>query len=306
MSKKYYGVIPPIVTPVDEHERVDEKGFRQLLRYCIDVGMHGIFVAGTNGESLGLTQAERDRAISIALDECGGKVPVLCGVMDSSTRRVIENIKRLEQMGGTAAVVTPVFYAKHAGSGEFIRHFEAISKNTACDLFIYNIPPYTGAALKPSDVYQIAEMEHVVGYKDSGGNFSEFSQCLQHFDGTDFVLLQGSSVLGGASMLAGADGMIPSLAPLFPEIYLGVYEAGKRGDLTALKHYNGLLYQAQALLGMSKSGLAANKCALSLLGYTSKRVIAPTEPVKQEEKNAMRLRARQICQTAGLPCRIAP
>lgn len=304
MAKKYYGIIPPVVTPVDERERVDEAGFRQLLRHCIRVGLHGVFVAGTNGESLALTQRERDRAIAIALEECAGRIPVLCGVMDSGTGRVIDNIKRLEQMGGTAAVVTPVFYAKHAASGEFLRHFEAISKNTTCDLFLYNIPPYTGATLKPSDVYQIAEMDHVVGYKDSGGNFGEFSQCLQHFSGTDFVLLQGSSVLGGASMLAGADGMIPSLAPAFPEIYLGVYEAGKAGDVEAVGRYNRLLYQAQSLLGMSRSGLAANKYVLSLLGFHSPRVLAPTEPVTPAEGEMIRQKAMQICQEAGLPCHL--
>ena len=305
MDKKYFGVIPPIVTPVDAYERVDEAGFRRLLRYCIEVGMHGIFVAGTNGESLALTPAQRDRAIAIALDECGGEIPVLCGVMDSGTGRVIENIKRLEQMGGTAAVVTPVFYSKHSADGEFLRHFEAVSRNTSCDLFVYNIPPYTGSCLKPADIYRIAELDHVVGYKDSGGNFAEFSKCLQHFAGTDFVLLQGSSVLGGASMLAGADGMIPSLAPVFPEIYLGVYEAGRAGDREKLEHYNRLLYRAQELLGMSKSALAANKYALSLLGFTSQRVLEPTEPVSTQEGEAMRKKAIQLCEQAELPCHIA-
>ena len=107
-------------------------------------------------------------------------------------------------------------------------------------------------------------------------------------------------------MLAGADGMVPSLAPVFPEIYLGVYEAGKKGNIKDLNHYNNLLYQAQSILSMSKSGLAANKCALSLLGFTSKRVIAPTEPVTEKEEAAMKQRALQICQEASLPCYIAP
>ena len=90
MTKKYIGVIPPIITPVDEHENVDEKGFRKLISHCIENGIHGIFVAGSNGECLALTQAERDRAIKIAIDETAGRVPVMAGVMDSSTRRVIE------------------------------------------------------------------------------------------------------------------------------------------------------------------------------------------------------------------------
>jgi 4-hydroxy-tetrahydrodipicolinate synthase len=48
MAKKYHGVIPPIITPIDENENVDEKGFRTLLQFCVDHGIHGMFVAGTN------------------------------------------------------------------------------------------------------------------------------------------------------------------------------------------------------------------------------------------------------------------
>ena len=88
MRKKIVGVIPPIITPVDEQERVDEKGLRALVDHCIDHGLHGIFVCGSNGECMALTQKERDRAIRITLDQCAGRVPVIAGCMDSSTQRV--------------------------------------------------------------------------------------------------------------------------------------------------------------------------------------------------------------------------
>ncbi len=191
MNKKYKGVIPPIITPVDAHERVDEAGaLRALIRHCIEVGLHGIFVAGTNGEAMALCPRERERAIKITLDECGEKIPVLCGIMDSGTDVVIENLKRLEQLGGKAAVVTPVFYAKHAAQGEFLRHYEAVSRSASCDILIYNIPAYTGACMKAEDVFEISKMEHISGYKDSSGNLQEFISCTEHFRNTDFSVLQ--------------------------------------------------------------------------------------------------------------------
>ena len=69
MRKKIVGVIPPIITPVDKQERVDETGLRTLVDHCIDHGLHGIFVCGSNGECMALTQKERDRAIRITLDQ---------------------------------------------------------------------------------------------------------------------------------------------------------------------------------------------------------------------------------------------
>ena len=44
------GVIPPIITPVDADENVDEEGLKKVIDYVIDRGVHGVFVLGSNGE----------------------------------------------------------------------------------------------------------------------------------------------------------------------------------------------------------------------------------------------------------------
>lgn len=294
MTKKYIGVIPPIITPVDEHENVDEKGFRKLISHCIENGIHGIFVAGSNGECLALTQAERDRAIKIAIDETAGRVPVMAGVMDSSTRRVIENTKRLEQMGDAAAVITPVFYARHATQDETVRHFEDISRQTVADLLIYNIPPFTGQTLKAETIFKIAKIDKVVGYKDTSGSFPDFLKCLSHFKGTDFVLHQGATNLAAASMLLGADGYIPSMAPLFPEPHIRMYEYGRKGDIANTMACNDIISEISAIWPMTKSQTASTKYAISRLGFCDKRVIRPTEPILPDEEKRIDAKIDEI------------
>jgi 4-hydroxy-tetrahydrodipicolinate synthase len=293
-KKKYVGVIPPVVTPVDEHENVDEKGFRKLISHCIDNGIHGIFVAGSNGECLALTQAERDRAIRITIDEVAGRVPVMAGTMDASTRRVIENTKRLEQMGGTCAVITPVFYARHATQDESVRHFEEIARHTSIDLMIYNIPPFTGQTLKAETIFKIAKIDRVVGYKDTSGSFPDFQRCLAHFKGTDFILHQGATNLAVPSMLLGADGYIPSLAPLFPVPHIKVYDYGRAGDIAKAQFWGEILHQACTVYGMAKSQTSSTKYALTRLGFFHKRPIQPTEPITAAEEKAIDARIDEV------------
>ena len=282
--KKYYGVIPPIITPVDAHENVEEDGFRGLLQHCVDHGLHGIFVAGSNGETMALTQAQRNKAIEIAVDQCGSQVPVMCGVMDTSTRRVIDNIKALEQLGGTSAVITSIFYARHTSQSETIRHFEEIAAHTAVDLIIYNIPMFTGLTLSAETVEEIAKLPAVVGYKDSSGQFSTFQRLLPEFQDTEFSMLQGATAYAMSSMLLGADGFVPSIAPLFPELFVDSYEAGRRGDISLAVRYDKLLRETSKILSMSKSATAANKFALSTLGYTDPRVIRPQDICTDEDR----------------------
>jgi 4-hydroxy-tetrahydrodipicolinate synthase len=283
MPKKYHGVIPPIITPVDEHENVDEQGFRALIERCVQGGLHGIFVAGTNGEALALTQDERNRAIKIALDQVNGRIPVLCGVMDSSTRRVIENIKALEQMGGTCAVITSIFYARHTSQDETVRHMEMVSQATSMDLILYNMPSMTGLTLLPGTVMRIAEIDNVKGYKDSSPDYSGFLQILSKYRDTGFSCFQGVTAQAMSALLMGADGFVPALAPLFPELFVEAYQAGVSGDVVKARRYNALISETSKILTISKNLTAAAKSAIATLGLTDERMIAPQDGVTKDE-----------------------
>lgn len=294
MRKKYHGIIPPIITPVDDRENVDEEGFRALIERCVQGGLHGIFVAGTNGECMQLTQQERNRAIRIALDQVHGRIPVVCGVMDSSTRRVIDNIKALEQLGGTCAAVTSIFYARHTSQAESIRHFEAISRQTSLDIILYNMPSMTGLAFTPATVMTIGEMDHMAGYKDSAPNYGAFMQVLAKFKDTPFACLQGVTAQAVSALLMGADGFVPALAPLFPELFVDAYEAGISGDVARAWRYNELIRESSRILGMSANMTAAAKYAISTLGLTDKRVIAPQDGVTPEEERKIDAQIQRV------------
>lgn len=283
-NAKYCGVIPPIVTPVDKHEKVDEGALRNVVQRCRETGLHGVFVAGSNGECMALTQRERNRAIRTVLDEAGGTYPVVCGVMDTSTLRVIENIKALEEMGGKVAVVTPVFYARHATPDETIIHFEEILEHTSLELMIYNIPMFTGCKLSASTIIKISELSpRVIGVKDTCGDFPQFVQLLRHFKGSTFSVLQGATNLAAASMLLGADGYVPSLAPVFPIPHLKVYEYGRSGDIEKTLEWNDVLMDVCRLYPLARSQTSSTKYAMSKLGFMTSRVIRPSEPITQEE-----------------------
>lgn len=288
MQKKYHGVIPPIITPVDAKERVDEEGFRALIERCVQGGLHGIFVAGTNGECMQLTQAERDRAIRIALDQVHGRIPVVCGAMDCSTKRVIENVRRIEDMGGTCVAITSIFYARHTSQDESVRHFERISRETSADIILYNMPSMTGLTFTPATVLKIAQMDHVMGYKDSSPSYGGFLQVLAQHRNTEFACLQGMTAQAVSALLMGADGFVPALAPLFPEMFVDAYEAGISGDTDRAWRYNELIRESSKILGMSKNMTAAAKYAISTLGLTDKRVIWPQDGTTAEEEEKIR------------------
>lgn len=298
MKPKFYGVIPPIVTPVDEKERVDESAFRALLDHCVTGGLHGILVAGTNGETMALTQKERTRAIQIAVDQVNGRVPVMGGCMDTSTRRVIENIKAAQDVGLTCAAVTPIFYDRHTSQDETIRHFERILKETDIpELIIYNIPPFVGVKLLPETVIAISKLDsRVIGCKDSSGDYSGFMQLMHTFNGTSFSTLNGATAQALSEVLQGASGFVPSLGPCFPELFADAYKTATSGDIALTWQYDALLRETSKILGMSKNATAAAKYAISLRGLIHKRVMWPQDSTTPEDEARISAQVQKVDQ----------
>lgn len=288
METKYYGIIPPIITPVDEREDVDEQGFRDLIEYCIQGGLNGIMVAGTNGETMALTQKERNHAIQIAVDQVNGRIPVIAGCMDTSTRRVVENIKSAQDVGATCVAVTPIFYDRHTSQDETVRHFERILAETDVqNLFIYNIPPFVGVKLTADTIIKIAKLDpRIAGCKDSAGDYTSFLQVMSALEGTGFSTLSGATAQALSEVLFGASGFVPALGPCFPQMFEDAYKAAKSGDIALTWKYNNLIRESSKILSMSKNATAAAKYAISLRGFTNKRIIWPqdyTMPVDEEK-----------------------
>ena len=285
LQKKYSGITVPVLTPVLEDETVDEKGYRRLIQYLLDNGVHGVFACGTLGETMSLTQEERDRAIRIAADQCQGKAKVFAGVMDTSTKRVIENIKRIEDAGCDAAVITPVFYDRHTSQGEIIRLFEDVAAATEIDLVAYNIPTFVVEKIEPATVAALADIEKVKAYKDSAANFNDTVKvCNALADRPDFSILNGTPVQYMPSALLGCDGCVPGMASMYPKVFVEAYNASLTGDVELMRKFNKLICLAGSVYASAKNGTAAVKYAVSTMGFINERILRPQDGCSAEEK----------------------
>lgn len=287
MNRDVGGLVVPIITPLNMQEQVDEKAFRSLLRHVQREGMDCVFSAGSNGEGASLLPRQRDRANEIALDELGDGMPVLCGVLESSTQRTIEGLKRVERMGGQYAVVTSTYYVRHSCDEELITHFRAISESTTLKILVYNIPVFTQIDIGNQVVARLMEMDNIVGVKDSGGNFTAFQKLLNLPRKRDFKVLQGVTELAGASMLLGADGCVPALAPLFPEIFRGLRDAAREGDIQRTVRLQRWANRCNAVMYAGRNAIAAVKYAMSLLGLSEARVTRPCLELTDGERAAI-------------------
>ena len=302
MKQKIYGVVPPISTPIDEHEHVDEKALRKLIDHCIDKGLHGIFVCGTNGECLGLTQAERNRAIKITLDQVAGRVPVLVGVTDTSLDESVKLAAHAAKCGAVAVVAAAPYYFAPSQQ-ELIEYYTALADALPLPLFLYNMPSHVKVFLEPATVKTLAEHPNIVGLKDSSANMTYFQTLLYHLgDREDFALYVGPEELTGESVVMGADGGVNGGANIFPELYVQMYYAACNRDVNTMRALQRKIMQiSTSLYTVGKYGssyLKGVKCSLSLMGICDDYMSYPYRRFRTEE----RARIRKALETLGTAC----
>src|SRR3982750_2830311 len=104
------GIIPPIVTPVDADERVDEKALRRVVDHVIAGGVHGILALGSTGEFFGLDIEQQQRAVTVTVDQAHGRVPVYMGIGAIATRECIKLAKIAEREKAAAITILPPMF----------------------------------------------------------------------------------------------------------------------------------------------------------------------------------------------------
>src|SRR6266853_5898386 len=110
MPTQLQGIIPPIVTPFDEAGRIDEATFRNVIRFTIGKGVHGICVGGSTGEGHTYTTEEFVRLMEIAAEEASGRTPLLAGIITNSTKNAVDRAKAIAHLNVAALQITPVHY----------------------------------------------------------------------------------------------------------------------------------------------------------------------------------------------------
>jgi len=287
-----HGVVPPVCTPLTPERELDVLSLERLAAFLIEAGMHGLFVTGSTGEVAFLPDETRYRALEVVAGVAAGQVPVLAGIIDTTTPRVIEHAKASK--AADALVATAPFYAPTAPS-EFAGHFRAIRAAVDLPLVAYDIPVSVGNKLPTDVVLELAEDGTFAALKDSSGDLDGLRAVLERTD--SLVCFSGSETLADLGLFIGAHGLVPGIGNVDPHGYLRLYEAAQRGDWATakteqlrLRRLFEMIYVGDARgMGRYSSAIGAFKEGLVARGViTGGTTSEPMIPLNDTERAAVR------------------
>ncbi len=292
MTLDLRGLIPPMLTPLTEDREIDVAALHRLVEYLITGGVDGLFVLGTTGEGAWLSDAQCRTVVHETVTAAGGRVPVLVGVLQPSTRRVLDMVEWVQPSGADAIVVThPYYYEVDAYTQEM--HFRAIAQASALPVVIYNIPSKTYNALEPEVVQHLLEEPNIIALKESSADFAYFSQVLDLCQARPgFSVLQGAVRDSLEALRRQATGIVPGLGNLAPALFaqfLSLVEAEQWAHAEALQRQISMLWT----LHTKAYWLSALKYAASVLDLCTPTTIGDHTPLDEATRAAIEQIVRQ-------------
>lgn len=284
--KEMKGIIVPILTPMNEDESLNLPELRNQIERLIAAGVHGIFPFGTNGEGYILSEQEKEQVLEVCVDQVKGRVPVYAGSGCISTRDTIRQSRRAKELGADVlSIITPSFAA--ASQDELYVHYRAVAESVDLPILLYNIPARTGNALAPATVARLADIDNIVGAKDSSGNFDNILQYIECTRGKGFTVLSGNDSLILWTLLAGGQGGIAGCANVFPKNMVAIYENFVKGDMTAAREAQDAIRPFRNTFRFGNPNTIV-KTATAMLGYPVGKCRAPFNGLSEAGVEAVR------------------
>ena len=224
------GIIPPVVTPFDRDENIDEAAFREVIRFNISKGVNGVCVGGSTGEGHTLDTTELARSMEIAAEETEGKISLIAGVIANSTRSAVEKVNAIDRLPIDGLQVTPVHYVFKPTEDATYEHFSRMADSSDIPIVIYNVVPWN--YLNPDLLNRIMTgIPNVVGVKQSAGDLKLMADLLLDLPEGKLVLSAVDALLY-PSFVLGAHGTIAANPAAIPGVCVKLWEAVQNGDHT--------------------------------------------------------------------------
>lgn len=225
----FAGSIPALVTPF-RNGVFAEDDYRALVEWQIAEGSKALVPCGTTGEAATMPTQEHFRVVRVCVEQAAGRVPVLAGAGSNDTRVAVANVQAAKQAGADAVLMVPPYYNRPSQEGIF-RHFEAIAREAALPVVLYNVPGRTVTDIQPATMARIVQAfpDIYIGVKDATGQLTRVSEHRAGC-GADFLQLSGNDETALAFNAMGGVGCISVTANVAPRLCAEFQAAWAAGD----------------------------------------------------------------------------
>ncbi|MCH8048261.1 MAG: dihydrodipicolinate synthase family protein [Planctomycetes bacterium] len=275
------GVFPAVPTQFKDDFSLDLPATRDHVEALLADGIHGLIMLGTIGENCSLSLDEKVDVLKMTVEVARGKVPVLNGVAEFTTKAACETSQASEAAGVDGLMVLPAM-VYNADDRETINHFRTVAAATRLPIMCYNNPPVYKVDITPEMFQQMADVENLVCIKEASGDVRRVTDLFNAL-GDRYLIFSGLDDVALESIMLGCTGWVSGLVDAFPRENRLMWDAATSGDYArALEIYR--WYMPMLHFDSHPKLVQYIKLTCAELGYGTETVRAPRLPLVGEER----------------------
>ncbi len=272
------GSIVALVTPMHPDGAIDWQALARLIELHIESGTAGLGVVGTTGESPTLTVPEHCEVIRFAVEQAGGRIPVVAGTGGNSTHEAIELTVSAAEAGADYSLSVTPYYNRPTQHGLF-EHFQAVARAVNLPIILYNVPGRTGCDLLNETVVQLSQIDNIVAIKDATGDVQRGSRLIEAVpDG--FAVFSGDDATALELMRHGAKGNVSVTANIAASDMAAMCNLALTGEWEAAAGIDARLATLNDLL-FSEANPIPVKWAMAHRGMIDSGIRLPLTPLSE-------------------------
>lgn len=279
----FEGVATALITPLNENG-IDYNAFARLIDWQINEGVNALVVCGTTGESSTLTDKEHKNAIEFAVNEVGGRIPVIAGTGSNDTAYALELTDFSCKAGVDGVLVVTPYYNKATQNGLF-KMFTEIADRAAAPVILYNVPSRTGVNIAPETVARLSKHPNISGIKEAGGNISAVAE-IAALCGDDINIYSGNDDQTVPIISLGGKGCISVLSNLLPHNTAQMCKKMLAGDTKGALDLQ-LKYLPLIKALFCEVNPIPVKAAMAAMGYCENYLRLPLTPMEEAHKEIL-------------------
>lgn len=284
-----------LITPFKKNLEVDFDSLGKIIDHCVQGGVENIISMGTTGESVTLSQTEKNEVLQFTIEKVGGRAQVIVGIGGNDTAAVCSEMESLDTKGISAILSSSPAYNKPSQEGIY-QHYMQLGKISPLPIIIYNVPGRTCSNITAETCLRLAHSSEVfAGVKEASGDLVQANKIIKDRP-AHFLVLSGDDPLALALMGIGGDGVISVIANAFPFEFSEMIRASIHMDFSKARMYNDILLDLHKWLYIEGNPVGIKACC-HILQLCENVLRLPLVPMSESNFHFLEKEVRKILQT---------
>ena len=288
------GVVPPMVTPFQENGEVDFESLKSLVTFLRD-RVDGLFINGSYGGGVLMTEQERMDVADAAIRAAQGKIPVAVHVGTADSVSAVRLAEHAISAGASSIAAVGPYYFKHSHD-EICYYYDALVKAARgrVPVYVYNNPQFQGYIMDLNLIRDLKEKVGVGGIKDATFDIQTMAKYLRLLKDSSFDVVLGTEAMWLSACVLGCQAFIPGIANAFPEVCGKMYREGINRDFEACRKTQFAVNEMRDIMYLARSTQLAIYAMLEIRGIIKCYPRAPFIAATTQEKQKISARLKEL------------